>query len=162
MQGNVLGQNGGGSKINGIIEEYMVANRENISAGDFVEYVKQKYTSPAVIDSNYSYSGIGIVSCVKIDTNKVFICYKDGSIIKAIVCIIENGNITHGNFTTITNNAESSYQEVTTTPLSVVCLAPTRVLILYRYQYLTRCCMRNFWNNHKYRDCNRNIYSYQL
>lgn len=39
MQGNILGQTGGGLKINGIIEEYKVASGGNVRAGDFVKFV---------------------------------------------------------------------------------------------------------------------------
>lgn len=39
MQGNVLGQLGGGIKINGIIEEYKVASGENVRVGEFVKYI---------------------------------------------------------------------------------------------------------------------------
>lgn len=38
MQGNVLEQTGGGGdKINGIVEEYVVASGGNVNAGEFVK-----------------------------------------------------------------------------------------------------------------------------
>ena len=61
MQGNVLGQSGGNSKINGLIEEYKVAAGENVKAGDFVEYdntnIKEDMYGIDDISSN-SYSNI--------------------------------------------------------------------------------------------------------
>lgn len=39
MQGNILGQTGGGLKINGIIEEYKVISGGNVRVGDFVKYI---------------------------------------------------------------------------------------------------------------------------
>lgn len=156
MQGNVLGQSGGGSKINGIIEEYMVASGGNVSAGDFVEYVNQKYTSRVIVDSQYVYSGMGCVSCVKVDTNKVFICYKGTADIGiyGMVCIIENENIRSGVITSVAMG-ESSYTEILTQPLSVVCLSPNKVLVLYRDDYVRRNYMYNFRNKY----LSKNIYS---
>lgn len=74
MQGNVLGQAGGSSKINGIIEEYKVASGGNVNAGDFVRFVENK-TKATEMYYNDNKQGQYNVSAVAIDNGKVFIAY---------------------------------------------------------------------------------------
>ena len=64
---------GGGLEINGIIEQYKISAGENISAGDFVEFINNIRTK---LGSLYSYVA---PSCILLEENKVFIAYSHGS-----------------------------------------------------------------------------------
>ena len=113
MQGNVLGQAGGGLKINGIIQEYKVASGGKIRAGDFVKFVNGEGDGTIGTDtqlSTKSYSGC-THSAVQIDTNKVFIAHKgdSSSYLYGIVCTINETTITVGvdtKISTISNSGE--------------------------------------------------------
>ena len=66
---------GGGVEINGLIEEYKVLAGENVSAGDFVEFVNNvnKELNTSSVSCYYP------PSCVLLEENKVFIAHGDGS-----------------------------------------------------------------------------------
>lgn len=96
MQGNVLGQVGGSSKINGIIEEYKVASGGNVNAGDFVRFVDDTYSENVQL-SNDNYSG-NKTDMILLDENRVFILYVKTSsqYLYGAICTILNNNISVG------------------------------------------------------------------
>ncbi len=116
----------GGLEINGIIKEYQVAAGENVSAGDFVEFVGDNYTKYTPVGNSVEldlsesvhetihYSSdytIGYLDlcCKEIPNNRVFISYfgtkrlhtNSGGVVSTIYekCVIldfSNNNITIG------------------------------------------------------------------
>lgn len=72
VTGTYEGSSGGGDlDINGIIEEYQVLAGENISAGDFVEFVTNIHEK-LNITTRSCYEA---PSCILLENNKVFIAY---------------------------------------------------------------------------------------
>ena len=63
---------GGGANINGIIEQYRVAAGENISAGDFVQFVHQ-VGSELNLGTQNSWAGISPTKAVQLDQNRVLV-----------------------------------------------------------------------------------------
>ena len=96
-------QNGSGGKINGIIEDYYAYAGENISAGDFVEFIngvasqKTETSVDTAIDNTNVYTG-RTISAVALDSSRVFIAHSYGSRydLYGVVCTINGTNITHG------------------------------------------------------------------
>ena len=84
-----------GIKINGIIEDYYAYAGENISAGDFVEFVngiasKTNYGESAdtqLCTANYTGE---VISAIALDENRVFIAhsYATDRHLYGIVCMI--------------------------------------------------------------------------
>lgn len=127
---------GGGSKINGIIEDYYVYAGENISAGSFVEFVNglsgetTNQTSSDTVIINKSGYGYTISAC-KITENKVFIAHGNGktasSILYGVICIIDGTTITKGTDTLLCATSYSGAK------MSVVTLSETSVFIAHSY-----------------------------
>ena len=96
-------QSGSGGKINGIIQDYYAYAGENISAGDFVEFVngvagqKTETSVDTAIDNTNVYTG-HTISAVALDSSRVFIAHSYGSNydLYGVVCTINGTNITHG------------------------------------------------------------------
>ena len=60
-----------GAKINGIIQDYVVASGGNVNAGDFVKYLNEiTIEQDTKLDS-----GSNFISAVKLSENKVFIAH---------------------------------------------------------------------------------------
>lgn len=94
MRGVVKGGNNSGLKINGIIEEYVIANGETISAGDFIQWVNgSKYNGNSkdnIKKSSYGNNitigtsnpiwanGTTYMTASKINDNKILVAYADG------------------------------------------------------------------------------------
>lgn len=86
-KGNVLGQTGGGSKINGIIEEYKVASGGNINAGDFVAFVNNEISMPTLRNTT------SIYYAEHIEEDKVLLAGSGSSGMTAVILKINNNNI---------------------------------------------------------------------
>ncbi|MDL2281284.1 hypothetical protein LJC10_05475 [Selenomonadales bacterium OttesenSCG-928-I06] len=91
-----------GVDINGIIEQYKVAAGENISAGDFVEFMKNSSGTTAEITTDSTKLLTYIVSntltfteFILLDEDTVFMLYSWGAV-AGLVIKIENGVITPG------------------------------------------------------------------
>ena len=93
-----LSVGGGGSTNEGITingDVVTLIAGENITAGDFVEFVSEKFSVDDMWDSIY-----GTPSCVAIDDNTVFIAHKDNTseLYGTIVKLADDGTITfHSN-----------------------------------------------------------------
>lgn len=91
---------GGGSRINGVIEEYVVANGENINAGDFVRYINKEIGNPISDDTGYvnryNYSSSQITSAITLSNDKVFIVYLQSQSLYGIIAIIDGNEISLG------------------------------------------------------------------
>lgn len=93
-----------GISINGIIEDYYAYAGENISAGDFVEFVNGVASSKTetsndtaiVTKAYYGY----YISASKLDENRIFIAHSSGNAssnyLYGVVCTISGITITHG------------------------------------------------------------------
>lgn len=95
MKGVVKGGNNDGSKINGIIDEYIIATGETISVGDFVEWVngakyngstkdnvkKASYGNNITIGTSNAIgtTGTTYMTASKINDNKILVAYADGA-----------------------------------------------------------------------------------
>ena len=84
MEAKLYGQNKGGMSINGIIKDYYAYARENISAGDLVEYingvagsvdygtsVNTQLTDGAYATGDYDHA----ISAIALDNKRIFISY---------------------------------------------------------------------------------------
>lgn len=93
----ILARRGGGAKINGIIEQYRIAAKENISAGDFVQFINEvKFAAEKQLSST-SYTGSS-TSAVLLSNGRVFIAYSYGSspYLYCIIVSIDDTNIVLG------------------------------------------------------------------
>lgn len=132
----IYNQKQSGISINGIIEDYYAYAGENISAGDFVEFINgiAGSTSETSVDTPII-EGIGagyIISAVKLSTNKVFIAHGDNSSVSnsklyGVVCVITNTTITYGTDTKLTTGT------CTGNYTSLVALSDNKVFIAHTY-----------------------------
>ena len=132
----LYGQNRSGGKINGIIEDYYAYAGENISAGDFVEFIngvaeKIDYgTSVDTLISGDSCEGEAI-SATKLDDTRVFIAHGSGSsgslYLYGIVCSIKGSEIIIGTDTWLIPEMYSGDR------VSAVTLDENRVFIAHCY-----------------------------
>lgn len=112
-----------GSKINGIIEEYIVQAGENISAGDFVEFVSTNLT--ASVKTTVESSG-NSVKLVLLSSTKVLAITRDyysPGYTFARVLTISGSTITAGNKTAIVSESCSEFE--------AIALGETKVIIAY-------------------------------
>ena len=128
MQGNVLGQSGGGSKINGIIQEYQVQAGNNVSAGDFVQYVTNTNITAGTntqLSAN-RHSG-EIISAVALNENKVFIAYGEtnGYSLYGVIVTINGTTVTAGSDTQLNAQNYSGYG------ISAIALNENKVFIAH-------------------------------
>lgn len=100
---------GGGDKINGIIDQYLVDNGENISAGDFVEF-----TGARIKNQNATArpaAAMGDILAVAIDDSRVLVCYasdEDESQLYARVLTISDGTFLKGTETLLSSRSNSA------------------------------------------------------
>lgn len=108
--------------INGIIKQYQVLAGENISAGDFVEYLNSVFKK---LNSSYNYQQN---CCILLDDNRVFISHRYTSSYKYLQATIVKINGTEMTSTTKTliqdNNASKEGSHC-------ILLEPDKVLITY-------------------------------
>lgn len=111
--GTIIGQSGGGGKINGILEEYTVAAGETISAGDFVKYVEKAYstiaTSKKSINTTAQSTYLEEIYPIKINEELCVLVYrttenKDYSLIYVVAISFKNNTYTKGTVTTVAAN----------------------------------------------------------
>ena len=96
----LYGQSSGGKKvtINGIIEQYKVANNKSVSVNDFVEFInfetgRESFTSSTTKISYKTDSAQGAYA-VPLSDNRVFLAYNDGQLGTAVygsIIRIDNG-----------------------------------------------------------------------
>ena len=115
---------GGGSKINGLIEEYVVASGGNVNAGDFVKFVNDSSVSTQLSTSMYSGKNI---SAVALSSNKIFIAHADGehNLLYGLVCKIDNNIITKGTELLL------DYASYSGLIISVVALSSNKVFVVH-------------------------------
>lgn len=82
---------GGGANINGIIEQYRVAAGENISAGDFVQFIHE-FGNSTQLYSKYT-TGTSFIRAALLDQNRVLVCHNGGV---STVIKLNGTNITKG------------------------------------------------------------------
>jgi hypothetical protein len=116
---------GGGAAINGLIESYKVKAGENISAGDFVDYVKGEFTfkNPNVFNTAQTY----IFDAITLAPNKIVLFYQDGGNSNygtAIVGVVNNNTINWG--------SEIVFNTGSTDLVSVGVLENNKIVIAYR------------------------------
>lgn len=120
----------GGIDIQGIVNQYQIQSGENISAGDFIEFINNygnnitKGTDTQLNSNNYS--GYPPLSAVTLSSNKVFVVSSyDNSKLYGQVCTINNSSITTSSPTTLNSNAGGgSY-------FNVVALSSNKVFIVH-------------------------------
>ncbi|MCM1052445.1 MAG: hypothetical protein NC483_00485 [Ruminococcus sp.] len=94
MRGRINGV-GGGSKINGIINDYMVASGGNINAGDFVTYINDFEANKVTKETYY----FGYVKAVELSDDRIFISHCSDSNMKQLrgfVCEISDSGVVFG------------------------------------------------------------------
>lgn len=127
---------GNGFKINGIIKDYYAYAGENISAGDFVEFIngvasQTTGTSSDTQISSNTYSGYRI-SATALNENRVFIAHNYGNsssnyFLYGVVVTIDGATITAGTDTQLSSVAYTGDQ------VSVVALSENKVFIAHQY-----------------------------
>ena len=127
---------GKGSKIHGIVEEYVA--KGNISTGGFVKYLRELIKDNELISTD-SVNITNIISAVKLDDNTVFIVHNNGSnTVKyysyGVVCKIQDNEIIVGTDTQLFSNYNRG--------MSIVALNQNKVFIAYspaESSYLRAC-----------------------
>lgn len=130
MQGNVLGQTGGGLNIKGLLKEYEVASGGKVRTGDFVKYINEavsvgNYTTNTVSNANILNYTNASVSAVALENNKIFIVYSQDQCLYGIICSLKGDILTQGIETLISNN------EASARTFSICYFSPTSVFICY-------------------------------
>ncbi len=127
---------GGGAKINGIVESYLVAAGETISAGDFVsfinedadEIVKNKVQRPSAGSAVVFESGsTSYISATVLSATSVLVAYRDNSNSgygTAVVLTISGATITSG--------TPVVFESAAIVYCSAVALSSTSVLVSYQ------------------------------
>ena len=109
----------GGININGIIQDYYAYAGENISAGDFVEYIngvastttKSGFSSSIISSEDDSYR----YSATLLDESRVFVAHNfcanssNQNYLYAVVCTISNGSLSKGTTVTLSTTNRSGY-----------------------------------------------------
>ena len=130
MQGNILGQAGGGLNLKGILKEYEVASGGKVRAGDFVKYINEavrvgNYRTNTVSNANIlNYNNVK-VRAVALENNKIFIAYSQNQCLYGMVCSLNGDILTQGIETLISDNPATSYT------FSISYFSPTSVFIGY-------------------------------
>lgn len=124
-----LNLSGKGVDINGIIEEYKVANGGNVNAGDFVNFINNYNFEMNNILINSSFSSSYNISAVALSEDKIFITYGSASSkIVGKVCIIDKtGDVNLGTDTMLSTNTNYGFGS----ELSVVALNENKVFIVH-------------------------------
>lgn len=112
--------------INGIIREYKVNAGANVSAGDFVEFVS-KWSSDGVVDKTGKATKM---SACKLGINSVFIVYKYGTSLRAVVCTIDGNTISVGEENTVHTHTDNSYNYI-----SCAAVTDNKVFVAYQTNY---------------------------
>ena len=119
---------GGGAAINGLIESYKVKAGENISAGDFVDYINQTTQVINQGDTNaFQSSSTQTISATTLDSSRVLVAYSN------------YGNARYGTArvlsisgTTITVGTDFIFSSGQTYDISATTLDNGKVLVAYR------------------------------
>ena len=128
MQGNVLGQAGGSSKINGIIEEYKVASGGNVNAGDFVRLINNKFGDDISLETT-NYNSYPFLA-QELGKNRLLILYLNNRNLYGMVCTITDTEIICGTECLIATTEED-------TILSTVLLEQNKVFLFFGNYYLS-------------------------
>lgn len=126
MEAKLYGQNKGGMSINGIIKDYYAFARENISAGDLVEYVngvakKEDYGESVDTQLSTQIASAYEAKAIQLDENRVFIAHQYNNStqnVAGIVCTISGANITYGTDTQLNDIGNNK------------CYLPSKLLLL--------------------------------
>lgn len=130
----IYNQKQSGTDINGIIQDYYAYAGENISAGDFVEFIngvasQRTETSNYIAINDTDASTAYYISAVALDDTRVFIAHTihTGSIyvLYGVVCIINGASIIVGTDTLINDRRNCQY------PISTVLLQDGRVFVTH-------------------------------
>ena len=125
---------GGGLKINGIIESYLIAAGENISAGDFVNFINEAEDEIAknrkfIMGDSAAYESsatIYKISATALSSTSVLVTYQDydNSYYGTAVILTISG-------TTITPGTPTVFNSAYTDNISSAALSSTSVLVAY-------------------------------
>lgn len=129
-----LDKKGGGSKINGIIENYYVYAGENVSAGDFVEFINgianqiNYGTSTDTVLNSATYSG-EFISATLLSDGNVLVLHSSSSsyYLYGMVCTVNGSVITKGTDTQINGTSCSGRR------FQSLLLPSGNVLVTYEY-----------------------------
>ena len=118
---------GKGSKINGIVEEYVASG--NINAGGFVKLINEKYgyicgTNTEL--SNADNSGKNMLA-IALDVNRVLVLYNKDSYLYGMLCTITDKNITIEEDKCIDSNSNTGIY------FSAELLEENKVFVTYKY-----------------------------
>lgn len=118
---------GKGSKIHGIVEEYVA--KGDISTGGFVKLINEKYgyicgTNTEL--SNANNSGKNMLA-IALDVNRVLVLYNKDSYLYGMICNVTDKNITIEKDKCIDNNPDSGVY------FSAVLLEENKVFVTYKY-----------------------------
>lgn len=125
MIGKIKLSKGKSYDIDGIIQEYTVANNGNVNAGDFVKFVNSYSLATRTQLSTLSYNIC--ISAVQISTDKIFIVTREGDDqnLIGLVCTISGNTISAGVQTQLSTIAKSGSH------IKVLRLSDNKVFILY-------------------------------
>ncbi len=101
-----LNFNNGGSKINGIIQEYMIASGGNVNAGDFVTYINKFNENKQTVQISAQNQSNEYANAIQISDDRVLIAHTDSAynkFLNVVICKIDNNGITIGNDTLVSN-----------------------------------------------------------
>ena len=102
-----------GVNINGIVEQYKVQAGENISAGDFVEFIKELQKAESHNSTKFNHTNTQGVSSVVLNSKEVVISYADYSdaYTKIVKITVNNGTITVGS-TIVVDTTNTAYTKL--------------------------------------------------
>jgi len=126
MASSILTRRGGGSKINGIIESYKIKAGENISAGEFVDYINSQELT-ANSPTEFNSADTRSISAVALGSDKIVVSYRNDANFSygtSIIGTVSGSSISFGS-PTVFNSA-------TTSPISAVALGSDKIVVSYR------------------------------
>ena len=124
---------GGGTGIQGIIENYYVYAGSNVSAGDLVEYINgiASQTTETSVDTQLSsmQNSGNVISAVKLDGSRIFIAhmYSPNYNLYGMIVTINDTNITYGADTRLSDTTRSG------SAISAIKLDDNRIFIAHSY-----------------------------
>lgn len=124
---------GGGTGIQGIIENYYVYAGSNVSAGDLVEYINgiASQTTETSVDTQLSsiQNSGNVISAVKLDGSRIFIAhmYSPNYSLYGMIVTINDTNITYGADTRLSDTTRSG------SAISAIKLDDNRIFIAHSY-----------------------------
>lgn len=122
----------GGLDINGLIENYYVYAGENVSAGDFVEFINGVSTQTVETSVAHSFDKCNWIKATKLSKTKILVVHEGQSnfYLYALVCTINGATITAGTSTQI---SKATYAHANLP--SIVPMGDNTVFVAYDMSY---------------------------